>query len=116
IDLLLDPGRSPTEWRRAAVSLVACITHDPTTALSQCKSLLRGNLSKAHPGLPLTLFWGLGPVIELDPDAAEELLLTLANHDHPDIPDALAALLEDVQNPHFAQTAVAHVCDRLAQQ
>src|SRR5690606_1599680 len=116
IDLLLDPGLSPTEWRRAAVSLVACITHDPTTALSQCKSLLRGELAKFHPGLPLTLFWGLAPVIEADPDAAEDLLLALVAHDHPDVPDALAALLEDVQNPQFAQAAVARACDRLAQQ
>lgn len=116
IDLLLDPALGPTEWRRAAVSLVACIAHDPATALSQCKTLLRGDLARLHPGLPLTFFWGLAPVIEADPDAAEDLLMALARHEHVDIPSALAALLDDVQNPTFAQAAVAASCERLAQQ
>lgn len=107
IDLLLDPSLTPTEWRRAAVSLVACITHDQLNALSQCRTLLHSDLVRAHPSLPLTLFWGLPPVVENDPDAAEELLTELIRYPHPEVGTNFAALLDEVQNPAFGAEASA---------
>lgn len=114
IDLLLDPALGPTEWRRAAVSLVACITHDQETALPQCRSLLRSDLVKAHPSLAMTLFWGLPAVIENDPEAAEELLADLVQNEHPDVAPTLTALLDEVPNPEFGRGAIATLSERLA--
>ncbi len=105
IDLLLDPSLTPTEWRRAAVSLVACVTHDEINALSQCRTLLHSDLVRAHPSLPLTLFWGLPPVVENDPDAAEELLSELVRYQHAEVGANFAALLDEVQNPNFGTEA-----------
>src|SRR5690606_31288421 len=114
IDLLLDPALGPTEWRRAAVSLVACVTHDQETALSQCRSLLRSDLVKAHPSLALMLFWGMPPVIENDPEAAEELLLDLVQTDHPDVAPTLSALLDEVPNPEFGLNVISTLRVKLA--
>lgn len=114
IDLLLDPSLGPTEWRRAAVSLVACITHDQETALSQCRSLLRSDLVQAHPSLALTLFWGLPPVIENDPEAAEELLFELVQCDHPDVAATLSALLDEVPNSEFGLDVISTLRVKLA--
>lgn len=114
IDLLLDPALGPTEWRRAAVSLVACVTHDQETALPQCKSLLRSDLVKAHPSLAMTLFWGLPAVIENDPEAAEELLFELVQCDHPDVAPTLCALLDEVPNVEFGLDVISTLHVRLA--
>jgi eukaryotic-like serine/threonine-protein kinase len=114
IDLLLDPALGPTEWRRAAVSLVACVTHDQETALSQCRSLLRSDLVKAHPSLAMMLFWGLPPVIENDPEAAEELLFDLVQTDHPEVAPTLSALLDEVPNPEFGLDVISTLRVKLA--
>lgn len=114
IDLLLDPALGPTEWRRAAVSLVACVTHDQETALSQCRSLLRSDLVKAHPSLAMMLFWGLPAVIENDPEAAEELLFDLVQTDHPEVAPTLSALLDEVPNPEFGLDVISTLRVKLA--
>lgn len=114
IDLLLDPALGPTEWRRAAVSLVACVTHDQETALSQCRSLLRSDLVKAHPSLAMMLFWGLPPVIENDPEAAEELLFDLVQCEHPEVAPTLSALLDEVPNPEFGLDVISTLRVKLA--
>jgi eukaryotic-like serine/threonine-protein kinase len=111
IDLLLDPSLTPTEWRRAAVSLVACITHDQLNALSQCRTLLHSDLVRAHPSLPLTLFWGLPPVVENDPDAAEELLAELVRYQHAEVGANFAALLDEVQHQDFGAEASKALLD-----
>jgi hypothetical protein len=105
IDLELDPALTPTEWRRAVVSLVACLTHDPETALSQCRSVLKGELSERHPSLASTFVWGLEPVIESDPELAEELLELVSEVKRVDVAETLAALLCDVHLPNFGRRA-----------
>lgn len=109
IDLALDPGLSPTEWRRAAVSLVPCFIHDFDTAFSQCRSLIDGEIAQKDPGLTATLIWGLPPVIEAEPEAAETLLERLSFLDRHDVADAMASLLSDVLNPEYGTEAAERV-------
>jgi eukaryotic-like serine/threonine-protein kinase len=74
IESHLDPRLSPTEWRRAAVSLAAGIAHQPATALERCRALCAGPLPRSDPGLAGTMVFGLGRAAEAEPEAAEELL------------------------------------------
>jgi eukaryotic-like serine/threonine-protein kinase len=101
IDLQLDPQLTPTEWRRAAVSLVTCLVHDAGTTLQQCRSLLHSELGRRHPSLLATLVWGLGPVVEDEPEAALELLEFLSEVGREDIAENVVALLSEVAEPSF---------------
>lgn len=105
IELQLDPGLSPTEWRRAIVSLVACLAHDTDTAVKQCHSLLGGHLMRQHPGLLSAALWGLPPVVEAEPELAEELLERVAEHPRYDVAEELVLLRQEVQDVGFAATA-----------
>jgi hypothetical protein len=51
IDVALDPDLSPTEWRRAGVSLVATLVSEPESSLRALKQLLDGPVSGTDPGL-----------------------------------------------------------------
>ena len=51
IEVSLDPSLSPTEWRRAGVSLVATLVSEPEGSLRAIKQLLDGPVSAADPGL-----------------------------------------------------------------
>jgi hypothetical protein len=113
IDLELDPSLSPTEWRRAVVSLVACLVKDPETTLPQCKSLLRSELFEKHPAILSTLLWGLGPVIDAEPELARELLDFLSWVDRNDVAQDLVALLRDVHNPSFGRGAAQRMKNAL---
>jgi hypothetical protein len=105
IDLLLDPALSPTEWRRAVVSLVACLTYDQAMTRRQCKSLIGGELARRHPGILETFVWGLAPVVEAEPEVAEELLLDLAQTGRSEIAESMMELLREVHTPGFGTAA-----------
>lgn len=105
IDLELDVSLSPTEWRRAVVSLVACLVHDRDTTTQQCRSLLRSELFERHPPILSTLLWGLAPAIEAEPELARELLDFTSWVDRNDVAQELATLLSDVHNPGFGRSA-----------
>jgi eukaryotic-like serine/threonine-protein kinase len=96
IETALDPGLTPTEWRRAAVSLVALVASDPQTALQQCRRLVSGEIGQADPGIAAAMVAGLPRVIEAEPDAADSLLEALAATRRPDVAEALASLLSDI--------------------
>ena len=51
----LDPKLSPTEWRRAAVSLGASIALDPRAGLARCRALLESETFRSDPGLSETM-------------------------------------------------------------
>ncbi len=104
----LDPGLTPTEWRRAAVSLVALLPSDPHTVMKQCRRLLHGDIGQADPGIAAAMVAGLPRVIEAEPDAAEALLGLLAESRRLDVAEALAALLQTLANRSFGEkTALA---------
>lgn len=103
IDVALDANLSPTEWRRAGVSLVATLVSEPESSLRALKQLLDGPVSAADPGLAATLIMGLPRVIEAEPDAAEGLLEMLCSKRRPDVAEAAAALFADLSSPSFGQ-------------
>ncbi len=107
VELALDPGLSPTEWRRAAVSLVALIAGDAQTALSQCRRLLTSEIGVADPGIAAAMVGGLPSVIESEPEAAEQLLEILAGTRRFDVAEATGALLQELTNRAFGQRAQA---------
>lgn len=115
IDLELDVSLSPTEWRRAVVSLVACIVHDRHTAMQQCKSLLRSELFERHPSILSTMAWGLAPAIEAEPELARELIDFASWVDRTDVAQELAALLGDVHNPSFGRGAAERMRNSIAE-
>ncbi|MGE5785883.1 MAG: serine/threonine-protein kinase [Myxococcales bacterium] len=96
VELALDPALSPTEWRRAAVSLVALTASDPHTVLKQCQRLLRSEIGAADPGIASVMVAALPRVIEAEPDAADALLDALLATHRADVAEAAAALLTDV--------------------
>jgi eukaryotic-like serine/threonine-protein kinase len=108
IDVSLDPALSPTEWRRAAVSLVACVSTDLSMA-PRCERLLEGEIVAKDPGVAATLVWGLPSVIDAEPEAATELLDRLSFSARPDVAEAISALLCDVANPDFGTDAAERV-------
>ncbi len=115
IELQLDPALSATQWRRAVVSLVACLSHDSETAFSQCQKLLRGDLVRKHPGLLSTVLWGLPPVIDADPDTAEALVELLVKEPRPDLAEELAWLRQEVKDPAFAAKAADSLASALGE-
>jgi hypothetical protein len=115
IDVALDPNLSPTEWRRAGVSLVATLVSEPESSLRALKQLLDGPVSGADPGLAATLLMGLPRVIEAEPDAAESLLEMLCAKRRPDVAEAAAALFADLSSPSFGQRSAKLLKQTLAQ-
>jgi eukaryotic-like serine/threonine-protein kinase len=115
IDLELDISLSPTEWRRAVVSLVACLVLDRNTAMQQCKSLLRSELFERHPPILSTMIWGLSPVIEAEPELARELIDFLSWVDRTDVAQEMASLLSDVHNPGFGLGAAQRMRNSIAE-
>ena len=96
IELSLDPSLSPTEWRRAAVSLVVLTAGDPTTALAQCRKVISGEIGAGDPGISAAMVAALPRVIEAEPEAADTLLEWLLSSKRGDTAEAAAGLVSDV--------------------
>jgi hypothetical protein len=78
IEAQLGPNLSPTEWRRAATSLASRAAVDPEATAPRIRELLTSPLARRDPGLATALVWGLAPVTEREPEAADELLEAIA--------------------------------------
>jgi hypothetical protein len=114
IDSALDPNLSPTEWRRAAVSLVGTLPSDPDGAARACKRLIEGPIAEADPGIIATLVMGLPRAIEAEPDAAEAVLDVIAATRRPDVAEAVATLLSDLTSQSFGENAAKTLRKTLA--
>jgi hypothetical protein len=101
----MDPALTPTAWRRAAVSLVAMLVGDPEEGMKRCRGWLDGELVRRDPGMIATMLWGLPRVVEVEPDAAEELLDRLCATRRLEVAEAVAELLGDLNNPAFGARA-----------
>lgn len=101
IESALDPGLTPTEWRRAAVSMVALLPSDPQTVMKQCRRLLLGEIAQADPGIAAAMVAAMPRVIEAEPDVAENLLDMMADTRRLDVAEAVAALLLGLANRSF---------------
>ncbi|MEI9940232.1 MAG: serine/threonine-protein kinase [Pseudomonadota bacterium] len=114
IDSALDPNLSPTEWRRAAVSLVGTLPADPDGASRACKRLIEGPIAQHDPGIIATLVLGLPRAIEAEPDAAEVVLDAIAATRRPDVAEAVATLLSDLTSQTFGENAAKTLRKTLA--
>jgi len=114
IETGLDEALTPTQWRRAAVSLVASIPADPEQTLRACKRVIEGPIGKRDPGIAATMVLGLPRVIEAEPEAAEQLLDQVAGTRRPDVAEAVASLLGDLVSPTFGRVSAQKLRATLA--
>ncbi len=103
VESALDPSLSPTEWRRAAVSLVALLPSDPQTVLKQCRRLIQGEIGQADPGIAAAMVPGLHRVIEAEPEGAEALLEVLADGRRLDVAEAIGSLFAGLTSRTFGE-------------
>ena len=115
IERALDPSRTPTEWRRAGVSLAARVGIDPEHGLARCHEVLRGEILQRDPGVASSMVFGLPWAVESEPDAANELLRTLVEIGNLDTLEAFGALRRDVIGAQFVTTASEAARNRINQ-
>lgn len=65
---------TPTEWRRAAVSLTASVAIDPKLGAEHCVAMLDEEWLRRDAGLAGTMIFGLARAAEVEPETAENLL------------------------------------------
>ena len=68
------PELSPTEWRRAATSLVAHAASRPDFVVKKVRDVLQKGVLRRDPGAAAAFLWGLPAAAEVEPEAAEEIL------------------------------------------
>lgn len=105
VEQALSPELGITEWRRAAVSLVASTAYGDQEASQSVEAVLTGALAKQDPGLAAVFPLGLPRVIEQDPERATELLARLSALRRPDVARTAADLLATVRDRAFAREA-----------
>ena len=113
VELGLDPTLTPTEWRRAAVSLAVCAVSDRETVVKQCRKLLAGDIGEKDPGIAAAMVWSLPTLVESEPDTAEEMLDWLTASRRLDVAEALVALMRDVTRGEFSKRAGSIVTTQL---
>lgn len=104
---------TPTEWRRAAVSLAASITVNPRAASRRCRDLLRSELPSLDPGLASTLIYGLGQAAESEPESTEDLLNQIVRIGGLDAAEALVELRRERLQSAVGEAASRYCRDRL---
>jgi len=110
IDHDLQPRLGPGEWRRAATSLAATLSHDPDRALARCLEILAGEITAKDPGVASVMIFGLSRAVEEEPEASEELLTKLVLVGGIEAIEALVDLYEEhVGNPIGAQAAFSAI-------
>lgn len=108
----LAPDLTPTQWRRAAVALVAGCALANEEAIRSIPAILSSDLSQKDRGLPAAMVAGLGRIVELEPDVATELSRHFAKSERADVALAFARLLEQLRQRSWAPQA-RHVFRRV---
>ena len=88
IERHLDANQGITEWRRAAVSLVASIAFEPSH-VKRCYRLLRSEVLQRDHGIAAAMIYGLPRAVQREPEITEELLEQLVQHGGLDAAEAL---------------------------
>ncbi|MBN1654112.1 MAG: protein kinase [Deltaproteobacteria bacterium] len=101
----LSPELTPTEWRRAAVSLTASIALDPAEALESCREFLRSDVVNQDKGLAGTMIFGLSRAADTEPEAAEEILDEIVRVGGLEIAEALVELRREHTMNVFGERA-----------
>ncbi len=113
IDEGLAPELSPTEWRRAATSLMAMVGVSPERALRKLRDALAKGVLRRDPGAVAAFVYGLPVAAELEPDAATEALsLVLAAAPASSAAEALVEVLPSCP-PGFGEASIATVAAAL---
>jgi eukaryotic-like serine/threonine-protein kinase len=106
LDRDVDPGLTPTEWRRAAASLAAHIAIEPEAAVDRCRRLLASEVRRRDPGVAGAMALGLPRAVEAQPEAAEEILSAIVRVGELDCAEALVSLLRERVREGYGQAAV----------
>lgn len=104
----LDPKLTPTEWRRAAVSLAASIAADPGEGLRRCRQVLGDDTLRTDAGLPATMIFGLARAAESEPEAAEDLLNQIARMSSFEAAEAMVELRRERVSGDFGREAAEY--------
>ncbi|MBI2895813.1 MAG: serine/threonine protein kinase [Deltaproteobacteria bacterium] len=99
------PAHTPTEWRRAAVSIAASIAVAPGPGLRAAAELLRSSLCIRDPGIPATMLWALPRIIDCEPEAAEQLVELVAAKASFDAAENVAGLMSEISATPAGQKA-----------
>lgn len=102
----LGTNLSPTEWRRAATSLVASIAIDPERSLQRSLDLIRGPLLIRDPAIATAMVWGLRCAAEIEPEASEQLLDVIAETAPVPVAESVAELRYELGS--FGARAAEH--------
>jgi hypothetical protein len=113
IETQLNPVLSPTEWRRAVVSLGAQIASDPVAGLKRCRAVLVSETLRADPGLLETMIFGLTRAAEVEPEAAEDLLEQIVRMGGVEAAEALVELRRERAGTEFGARAARLARDKL---
>lgn len=113
IEQHLEPNLTPTEWRRAAVSVAARIASSPEDSLKRCRQLLADDALRRDPGLPATMMFGLARAAETEPEAAEALLDLIVRAGGLDAAEALVDLRRERLGVDFGNAASKYTRGRL---
>jgi len=113
IDAHLSHDLTPTEWRRAAVSLSASIALDPQTGLQRCRAVLADDTLRSDTGLIETMIFGLATAAEVEPEAAEDLLEQIVRMGGIEAAEALVELRRERVGAEFGLRAARLARDKL---
>ncbi len=108
IDRHLAADLTPTEWRRAAVSLVAGIATEPDRTLARCLRLLEDQSLRRDPGLAGAMIFGMCPAAEAEPEAAEILLDEVVRVGGLEASEALVELRREFADTPFGDRAARY--------
>jgi len=105
IDEALAPTLSPTEWRRAATSIVALVAVAPERGLELARRALDGGLLGRDAGAAASFVWGLPRAAEAEPEAALELLEDVLGRAGPEIAEAVVDLRSELGDSPLTERA-----------
>ncbi len=106
----LQPGLSPTEWRRASTSLAAYAAVRPDEALKTTQAAAKRELfSRVDPPSAAAFLWGLPRAVEGEPEIAAKLVdIVLANASA----DAIGEAVLDLASEHGPSKVVERASRR----
>jgi hypothetical protein len=113
IELQLNPVLTPTEWRRAALSLAASIAIDPHEAVKRCRAVLANETLRADTGLVETMIFGLARAAEAEPELAEDLLEQIVRSGGVEAAEALVELRRERPGHELGARAAKLARDKL---
>ncbi|HET8931936.1 MAG TPA: serine/threonine-protein kinase [Polyangiales bacterium] len=113
IETQQNPALSPTEWRRAAVSLGASVAIDPHDGYQRCRALLANEKLRSDTGLVETMIFGLARAAEVEPEIAEDLLEQIVRLGGIEAAEALVELRRERVAPTFGVRSARIARDKL---